>query len=356
MQITTPASSHNIAPKNCGITTKRSEEKRAVNDSKCTGKSRFFSDCAHQLKNKALPKYNVSHLVFGALKSGRNVTRTVAGFAFRQVMNSPYIGVAAPGLKESMLVFFMLYNQLKPTQATAHECESNQFPCESGDQCVLDQLKCDGKDHCADKSDENPELCNANLTTTEEPISEFNATEGAMPEFRNTEDSESSSPSMGWVAVPVVLTFAAVGVCTYKSYQVLRREDQESSKGQLICKALRHPLHFCQPKQPAAILEAIEINHPEQDDQRSSTDQLGKSCTKPSHLKQHTVRKLSTTSDSQASSLIYKAPQRQSKEKSSRSQLTKKPFVKIDDSELSKHLLTRNIQDYQPITTSKNTV
>ncbi|WBA83135.1 hypothetical protein [Endozoicomonas sp. GU-1] len=108
------------------------------------------------------------------------------------------------------------------TQAKCEEL-GRDFRCDSS-KCIPRDKVCDGNFDCCDHSDEQANLCN-----TDAP------------------------PAYGWLALPAVLTIAAYGVCTYKSYKTLRQANPDSSTTLLLLNALRHPLQFRQPHHQPAV-------------------------------------------------------------------------------------------------------
>ncbi|WP_163371925.1 hypothetical protein [Endozoicomonas acroporae] len=52
---------------------------------------------AQKHEHKSIVDYQVRQLAGVALKAGTRLMRRAAGFAFSQVMNSPYVGAVAPG-------------------------------------------------------------------------------------------------------------------------------------------------------------------------------------------------------------------------------------------------------------------
>ncbi|WBA81961.1 low-density lipoprotein receptor class A repeat-containing protein [Endozoicomonas sp. GU-1] len=89
----------------------------------CQGYIRCGNDLAQKHEHKPIVDYQVRQLAGVALKAGTILMRRAAGFAFSQVMSSPYVGAVAPGLKESMLFFAALYNQQQMAQAESRSSQ-----------------------------------------------------------------------------------------------------------------------------------------------------------------------------------------------------------------------------------------
>ena len=101
-----------------------------------------------------LSDYRICQFTQGAIQLGNSLIRSLAGFAFQQVMDSPEIGLVCPGLKESLVVLLAL-----PTLVSGYPtsiCGDGYFTCEGnhGNPCIPENWKCDGFSDCKDKSDE----------------------------------------------------------------------------------------------------------------------------------------------------------------------------------------------------------
>ncbi|USE37343.1 LDL receptor domain-containing protein [Endozoicomonas sp. SCSIO W0465] len=115
----------------------------------CQACARCRRESIQKPEHKAISCYRVRQLAGDALQAGGRLVHSAAGFAFSQVMNSPYIGSVVPGLKETLLGLAVLYNQQQSTVA----CASGQFQCNNGE-CIAPGWQCDGEDDCDDASDE----------------------------------------------------------------------------------------------------------------------------------------------------------------------------------------------------------
>ncbi len=108
-------------------------------------------------EHRAISDYRVRQLAGSALQAGMGLMRSVAGYAFSQVMTSPYIDGVAPGLK-TLLSFAVFYHQLQPAGAT---CPSDEFSCDNGKCIDIREDLCDGFNNCRDNnnSDERKDIC-----------------------------------------------------------------------------------------------------------------------------------------------------------------------------------------------------
>ncbi|WP_422449307.1 MULTISPECIES: hypothetical protein [unclassified Endozoicomonas] len=109
---------------------------------------------AQKPEHRAISDYRVRQLAGSALQAGMGLMRSVAGYAFNQVMTSPYIDGVAPGLK-TLLSFAVFYHQLQPAGA---KCPSDEFSCDNG-KCIYISDLCDGHDDCFDNTDERKDVC-----------------------------------------------------------------------------------------------------------------------------------------------------------------------------------------------------
>ncbi|WP_257283814.1 LDL receptor domain-containing protein [Endozoicomonas sp. SESOKO1] len=105
-------------------------------------------------EHKVISDYSVKQLADSALQAGTGLMRGAAGFAFNQVMASPYIDGVAPGLK-TLLRLAVFYHQLQPAGAA---CAPDRFNC-ANEECIPIDYSCNGHDDCGDNSDERADLC-----------------------------------------------------------------------------------------------------------------------------------------------------------------------------------------------------
>lgn len=107
----------------------------------------------NQTRGSTLSDYRVCQFAKGAMQIGNSLMRSVAGFAFQQVMDSPEIGLVCPGLKESLVALLAL-----PTMVSGYPlkgCGDGQFQCDGiPPRCIPENWKCNGYKDCIDKTDE----------------------------------------------------------------------------------------------------------------------------------------------------------------------------------------------------------
>ncbi|MBO9492564.1 hypothetical protein J7438_00435 [Thalassotalea sp. G20_0] len=91
----------------------------------CQARTQCPNDLAQKPKPKPIAAHGIRSLADCALQVGKRLGRAAAGYAFNQMVSSPYIGAMMPGLKETLLfTLAVINNQLQPTQAA---CWSGQF-------------------------------------------------------------------------------------------------------------------------------------------------------------------------------------------------------------------------------------
>ncbi|WP_422450341.1 MULTISPECIES: low-density lipoprotein receptor class A repeat-containing protein [unclassified Endozoicomonas] len=243
-----------------------------------------------------LSDYRVCQLAKGAMQVGNSLMRSVAGFAFQQVMESPEIGLVCPGLKESLVVLLALptlvsgYPQKKcedgkvwcdSTEACHRgkrcdgiedcnppydevdciklsQCEvKDDFLCPSRMKCVPSNKMCDSVDDCGDLSDEYYWRCGDKYTPQ--------ATETSPPTVLTPESStgDTSLPAYDrylhasplFVVLGICCASAATFYCisVYRSVKALRSTNPEASTRQLIQMAIRQLHNFRHQHQPVPI-------------------------------------------------------------------------------------------------------
>ncbi|WP_257266296.1 hypothetical protein [Endozoicomonas sp. ONNA2] len=230
-----------------------------------------------------LSDYRVCQFAKGAVQVGNSLMRSVAGFAFQQVMDSPEVGLVCPGLKESLVVLLALPTlvsgyacsdkyprscgqhvpQCIPEEAmcdgrrdckngydeSAYSCpprskceNESDFLCENRRICVRSDWLCDGIDHCGDGSDEASHPSNENITGCTSSVSKYS--QGGI--------YFGAVVGIGCASIIAVSLMNAV----YKSVKAFRATNPEASTCQLIQMALRHPCYFRHHHPP----EQIELS------------------------------------------------------------------------------------------------
>ncbi len=220
-----------------------------------------------------LSDYRICQFTQGAIQLGNSLIRSLAGFAFQQVMDSPEIGLVCPGLKQSLVVLSAL-----PALVTANQTYlDREVPCSNGE-CIQKNRVCDDTFDCFDKSDEGTHcserlrqcckniqdnfICNNAIECI--PIdltcdSQYDCADGS-DEAEALCDSVSSSPVR-----PMPLFFAMFGgLCcallvskycraVYLSVKALRTTHPEASTCRLLQMASVKPFYYRFPHQPVPI-------------------------------------------------------------------------------------------------------
>ncbi|WP_257297295.1 hypothetical protein [Endozoicomonas sp. YOMI1] len=177
-----------------------------------------------------LSDYRVCKFTQAAIQAGNSLMRSVAGFAFQQVMDSPEIGLVCPGLKESLVFLSAL-----PMLVTGNQtCPDGEVLCDSGEKCIPESGKCHS------------------VTTASTPQ--------ASPSDSRTGGTSSSdrflraAPFFGGLA-GICCASAATYYCiaVYRSVKAMRCSNPEASTCQLIQMALKQPHYFRYPHQPVPI-------------------------------------------------------------------------------------------------------
>ncbi|WP_257263641.1 low-density lipoprotein receptor class A repeat-containing protein [Endozoicomonas sp. ONNA2] len=236
----------------------------------------------------ALSDYRVCQFARGAMQAGNSLMRSVAGFAFQQVMESPEVGLVCPGLKESLVVLLALPTMVSgyPMKACGdgklqclHEphrcipktdvcngypdcpdqsderffycpertkCEvEDAFLCNNSKICVPFSRQCDGYNDCLDWSDESPALC---PPTTQTPESSTAITASSSTYLQ-------AGPFFGLL---VGLSCASLVTCycivaVHLRVRTMRSDNPEASTCQLLQMAIRQPHYYRQHAQPVPV-------------------------------------------------------------------------------------------------------
>ena len=236
-----------------------------------------------------LSDYRVCQFTKGAIQVVNSLMRSVAGFAIKQIMDSPEIGLVCPGLKKSLVALLAL-----PTLVSGHrqnicpvgkmpcdrvegcipkwwicdgipDCpdksdedfcslitgcgEKGHFLCNNREKCIPHPLICDSRDDCGDGSDESTALCHSATKPLTIPLAPESSTESTSLSL-----SDRYIPYFGMLAVifcASAVTYYSIAV--YRSVKAMRCTNPEASTCQLVQMALRQPHYYTHPHQPVPI-------------------------------------------------------------------------------------------------------
>ena len=192
----------------------------------------------------ALSDYRVCQFARGAMQVGNSLMRSVGGFAFQQVMESPEVGLVCPGLKESLVVLLAL-----PTLVSGYPvkaCGDGKLQClHEPHRCIPKTDVCNGYKNCDDWSDESPALC---PPTTQSPESSTAITPSSSTYLQ-------AGPFFGLL---VGLSCASLVTCycivaVHLRVRAMRSDNPEASTCQLLQMAIRQPHYYRQHPQPVPI-------------------------------------------------------------------------------------------------------